>query len=172
MRGRFQHAGHVLRVAAVFACGFVGFLVLRWAVVPADFGKYGFYRAGALDDIKARRISYAGAASCDSCHHDTYVLPKDWPKLEPGKDAPEDKHSILHCEACHGPLAAHAADKTVPVAKVGADRLCLTCHREIPGRPHSQPQIVPNKDHGNGDPCLSCHSPHFPKPKPDPDDDK
>lgn len=167
---RFSHAQHVVRVAGLFAVGLLAFLILRWLVVPADFGQYGFYRGGALSEARARPLAYAGAKSCEACHHDTYALPKDWPKIEPGKEPPEDKHAIMRCETCHGPLAAHAADKTIPVAQVGADKLCLTCHREIAGRPRSQPQIVPNEDHGNGEACMSCHAPHFPKPKPDPDD--
>jgi predicted CXXCH cytochrome family protein len=170
MRRRFQHAEHVLRVAGVFAVGFAVFLVLRWAVIPKDFGVYGFYRAGALNDIKAKPIAYAGRPACESCHHDTYVLRKDWPKIPAGQEAPEDKHQVLSCEACHGPLGAHAKDEKIKVAKVGEDKLCLTCHREIAGRPKKQPQVVPGPDHGDNGRCISCHTPHFPKPKPEEDE--
>ena len=37
-------------------------------LVPSDFGVYGFYRAGALNDVKARPIAYAGRAACEECH--------------------------------------------------------------------------------------------------------
>ena len=166
MRDRFRHVEHVLRFAAVFVVGIVGFFMLRWMLLPQDFGLYGFYRPGALDDITATPLVYAGRAACERCHHDTYEPPADRPKPAPDADPVENKHAVLRCEACHGPLIAHAIDEKRPVSKVGADRLCLTCHRQIPGRPKAHPQVVPG-EHGDNDPCMSCHTPHFPKPKPD-----
>jgi hypothetical protein len=173
MRDRFQHAGHVLRVAAVLAAGLVVFLVARWFLMPSDFGVYGFYRAGALNDVKARPVSYAGAAACEECHAGTYDPPDDAKKKTDGelkttasswpvdKDV-DNKHVILRCEACHGPLKAHAEDPEKSVPKVGKDQLCLTCHREVAGRPPAQPQVIAG-DHGDNDPCVSCHKPHRPK---------
>ena len=32
------------------------------------FGRYGFFRAGALDDLRARPLHYAGHAACEDCH--------------------------------------------------------------------------------------------------------
>ncbi|TAK13231.1 MAG: hypothetical protein EPO35_10540, partial [Acidobacteria bacterium] len=55
---------HVVRMAGLFAMGFALFLFVRWIMVPADFGVYGFYRAGALKDNAARPMSYAGRESC------------------------------------------------------------------------------------------------------------
>src|SRR5205823_1356173 len=75
MRGRFEHAGHVMRVAAIFAIGLSGFLVLRWILVPRDFGLYGFYRAGALNDNRARPPAHAGRAACEECHSGVYDPP-------------------------------------------------------------------------------------------------
>jgi cytochrome c7-like protein len=165
MRGRFRHAGHVLRVAALFFFGFVAFLIVRAILIPPDFGVYGFYRAGALDDAKARPIKFAGRAACEECHAGTYDPPDDDAKAvalakeDPVKD---NKHITLNCEACHGPLAVHADDPEKPVSKVGNDKLCLRCHLELKGRPSIQPQVIPG-DHGDNDPCVSCHKPHRPK---------
>ena len=68
---------------------------------------------------------------------------------DPRKD---NKHSILRCETRHGPMAFHidATDKAIP--KVGSDKLCLVCHRQITGRPRTQPQVVLG-DHGGTDPA-------------------
>lgn len=165
MRGRFRHIDHVLRVAAVFVFGIVAFLVLRWVLIPSDFGVYGFYRAGALNDIKARPIAYAGRAACEECHAGTYDPPDtDAAAVEAFKvdRVKDNKHFILRCEACHGPLSAHAEDPEKTVSKVGVDRLCLGCHLQLTGRPASQPQVVPG-DHGDNDRCTSCHKPHRPK---------
>lgn len=182
MRDRFRHAGHVLRVAALFAVGIVAFFIARWMLVPSDFGVYGFYRAGALNDVKARAVSYAGSAACEECHAGTYEPPDD-AKKQPAKDKKDtddevvvqtsgltwpvpknvdNKHAILRCEACHGPLAPHADDPEKAVPKVGKDQLCMTCHKEVAGRPTTQPQVVAG-DHGDNDPCVSCHKPHRPK---------
>jgi hypothetical protein len=174
MPGRFRHYGHVLRVAVLFAIGVGGFLVVRHVLVPSDFGRFGFYRAGALNDVKAKPIGYAGRAACEECHAGTYDPPDDakkpaadtvittaglsWPV---DKDV-DNKHALLNCESCHGPLALHANDPEKTVRKVGNDHLCLTCHREMPGRPKSQPQVIAG-DHGDNDPCISCHKPHRPK---------
>lgn len=167
MRDRFRHAGHVLRMGAVFALGIVALLVARWMLTPADFGKYGFYRPGALDDIKARPISYAGRVACEECHAGTYE-PSD-EVLARAKKAPAgeevnlaNKHDVQSCESCHGPLAAHADDPEKAVPKVGTDKLCMTCHAEVPGRPASHPQVLAG-DHGDNDPCVSCHKPHRPR---------
>lgn len=39
-------------------------LVVRGAVVPPGFGKYGHYRAGALDLNRAKPVRFAGQAVC------------------------------------------------------------------------------------------------------------
>lgn len=181
MRGRFQHAGHVVRVAAVFATLFVAFLILRAWLVPSDFGVYGFYRAGALDDARKPPVKYGGQTACEECHAGTYAPPDDlkaaadrldaatvakagWPAA---KDA-DNKHALVRCESCHGPLAFHVDDPEKPLTKVGKDMLCMTCHKEVAGRPIAQPQVVAG-DHGDNDPCVSCHKPHRPRTDDDQD---
>lgn len=179
MRGRFGHASHILRMAALFLAGFVAFLIARAVLVPADFNTLGFYRAGAIDDVRARPIAYAGRSACEGCHAGIYWSTADDAKetaeANPKKD---NRHSVLRCETCHGPLNAHRLEKEakdkaeaagkeftgkeVPVPHVAGDKLCLGCHRQITGRPEMQPQIVP-VDHGGQDKCESCHRPHRPR---------
>jgi hypothetical protein len=177
MGDRFQHARHVIRAAAVLAVGLTGFLIARSALIPSDFGVLGYYRAGALDDVKALPIVHAGRAACVECHDGTYDPPE--PEAEsPGRKlavkvpldpARDNKHFTLNCEACHGPLQKHVADedKEMAVPKVGTDALCLGCHRTLAGRPKAQPQVVPADHKKSGDAkkdaCVACHTPHWPK---------
>lgn len=173
MPSRFRHAAHVVRMASVFLAGAVLFLIARSALIPDGFGTFGFYRAGAIDDAKARSIAYAGSASCEGCHVGKYWSDFDDAEATAKSDPKRDnRHSVLRCESCHGPLALHAsnqkrkeagedvADKPVP--QVTADKLCLGCHREITGRPEFQPQVIAG-DHGDKDKCESCHRPHRPR---------
>jgi len=151
MSGRFGPYGHVVRVAALFVLGFAAFLVLRWALIPPDFGRYGFYRAGALDDIRARPAAYAGQATCVVCHTD----------VDEARQG--SRHVAISCEACHGPLGKHASgDFDVKPATLDPRLLCLRCHTAMPGKPAGFPQIVP-ADHGGDGPCTDCHKPHHPK---------
>lgn len=179
MRGRFQHATHIVRVATVFALGTIAFLIARSAFIPADFGTLGFYRAGAIDDARARPIAYAGTPSCVECHVGKYEPDFAEPAAPPADLVKDNRHSVLRCEACHGPLAFHALDQTQKeqakkagreegpgsgraVPLVEADKLCLGCHRQVTGRPAWHPQVLVG-DHGDKDKCQSCHRPHRPR---------
>lgn len=165
-----RHTTHVVRVALLFLAGMTVFLIARRAFVPADFGTLGYYRAGALDDARAQQIVHAGAKACEECHAGTYD-PDEAPPArkvdaatllaatDQGKD---NKHSMLRCESCHEPMAFHIDDTDKAIPKVGGDKLCLGCHRQITGRPTMQPQVVP-RDHGGNDSCISCHRPHRPR---------
>ena len=94
MGDRLQHARHVVRMAAVLAVGLVAFLIARSALIPPDFGVLGYYRAGALDDIKALPIVYAGRTACMECHDGTYDPPE--PEAEsPGRTLAVKCDSIL-----------------------------------------------------------------------------
>ena len=178
MRDRFRHHQHVFRVGVVLGVGLVVFLIARAAAIPSDFGVLGFYRAGALDDNRARPIVHAGRTACLECHDGIYDPPAPGREasvkalasvvvpLDPVKD---NRHFRLTCEACHGPLQKHVVDedKQLPVPKVGSESLCLNCHRKVAGRPRSQPQVVPAV-HANDvgqmkDGCVGCHKPHWPK---------
>jgi hypothetical protein len=146
---RYQH---LYRAAGLFAAGLLGFVILRQALVPADFGVEGFYRAGALTDARAIPIKYGGEAACLDCHEGV------------GDERKGARHEKLRCETCHGPLATHATgdDQTKP-RPLNPRLLCLSCHTELRGRPTSViPQIAP-ADHGGDGPCVECHKPHRPK---------
>ena len=146
-----KEAAHLLRLAALFVAGFVLFLVVRNAFVPKDFGKYGHFRPGALDDIRAHPVTYAGRSTCEMCHEDQLKV------LKTGK------HIGVSCEACHGPQSVHADDpgKTTPALPDTA-KLCAQCHEANSAKPRKFPQVV-TKDHSGGEPCKSCHTPHSPK---------
>jgi len=173
MGSRFPHAAHVIRVALVFLAGVLVFFIARWALVPRDFGTLGFYRAGAIGDVNGRPIAHAGTAACVACHVGKYESDSGDPDHPPADLVADNRHSVLSCEGCHGPLAFHAADQKLkeekkdggtgrPVPPIGSDRLCLGCHRQITGRPLAQPQVIP-LEHGGGDTCESCHRPHRPR---------
>jgi hypothetical protein len=178
MPDRFRHATHILRVAALFLVGVLVFIVARQVLIPPDFGVLGFYRAGAIDEIAALPLAYAGTTACEGCHvgkYESAFADPDVPVPDPLKD---NRHYVLRCESCHGPLAVHAREKKedeqreaegkpdvgedTPVPLVASDTLCLGCHRQITGRPATQPQVVTG-DHGGQDKCEDCHRPHRPR---------
>jgi hypothetical protein len=141
---------HVYRVGGLFAFGFLMFVIVRWALVPADFGQYGFYRGGALADARAMPVRYAGETLCVDCHS----------QVEDERKGV--RHEKIKCEACHGPLAAHAnqEDNSKPPA-LNPRLLCLQCHTQLHGKPAKFPQILA-ADHGGDGPCIECHKPHRP----------
>ncbi len=151
MKRRFDDYNHVLRMAALFAVGTAAFFVLRAVMVPAGFGQFGHYRAGALADNAARPIKYAGRAACIVCHSDIE-------EMRAG-----GKHAGIGCESCHGPLADHAADPgSVVPARPHKRDTCLRCHTSRPEKPAGFPQIVP-ADHAPEGACTECHKAHNPK---------
>jgi hypothetical protein len=150
MNGRFKDFEHLLRMAALFVAGILLFGVARAQLVPMEFGKYGHYRAGAIDDAAARPLTYAGRARCAECHEDVVTA------------AAPAKHKVLSCEACHGALLKHADDPEVATPKVDSQLLCLRCHAANTGKPSHQPTVVA-KDHSDEPTCTSCHKPHDPR---------
>ena len=125
-------------------------MAIRAAVVPKDFGKYGHYRAGALEMIRARPISYAGHDQCVLCHD------------QEAKAHGGGKHANVACEACHGPLAKHADDPVANVPKLPeVANLCRRCHEKDAAKPRDFPQ-VDTAVHYQGTLCDGCHLPHNP----------
>jgi hypothetical protein len=150
MGGLFGHKEHLVRVAGLFLCGVLVFLVLQALLVPKGFGVYGHFRAGALDDNRARALAFAGQAACVECHSDVADAKK------------AGRHAGVHCEACHGALARHAADPTEQKAEKPDSRvLCVRCHQMNVARPASFPQIDA-AEHAGGEACTSCHAAHNP----------
>jgi uncharacterized CHY-type Zn-finger protein len=124
--------------------------VVRHFVVPKSFGEYGHYRGDAMGEIAAKPVKFAGHQTCEMCHSDVLEV----------KSA--GKHAHVNCEACHGPLAAHANDPasvvpTLPDTTV----LCARCHTASAAKPASFPQVNP-AEHSGGVPCKTCHNPHSP----------
>jgi len=152
MSGKFRNYEHVLRMAGLFGAGIAIFLVVRWIMVPADFGLYGFYRAGALKEIAAQPITYAGRDACAECHTDVIEVRKG------------TRHEKVNCESCHGPLATHASGDVANPGKPDPKTVCAPCHAKMTGRPKTQPQLD-FKDHAGDAPCIDCHKPHSPKVK-------
>lgn len=150
MPSPFGHYGHVARVAGLFAVALLGFLLVRALLVPSDFGRYGFYRGGALADIRARSVDFGGEASCVPCHAKVFDERKG------------TRHAGVHCEACHGPLAAHAHTPSVTATALDPRKPCIQCHAKIAGRPRLVPQVVV-ADHSGDAECAVCHQPHSPK---------
>jgi hypothetical protein len=150
LRDLFGHGAHLVRVAAIFAAAVVLFLGLKVLLVPAGFGVYGHFRAGALDDNRTRPLVHAGRQACVECHADVPQAARGGP------------HERIHCEACHGPLGRHAEDPTAAKGERPDSRtICLRCHEPNVAKPARFPRVEP-KEHSGGEACVSCHTPHNP----------
>src|SRR6516165_12005968 len=124
-----KDAGHLLRLAAVFAAVFLMFLLVRGLLVPRSFGQYGHYRGAALSEIASRPVTYAGHQACEVCHTDVVELKS------------KGKHARVACESCHGPLANHADDPaSIQPAKLETPSLCPRCHTANQAKPKGFPQ--------------------------------
>lgn len=141
---------HVLRMAALFAIGIGAFLTWRSWMVPSDFGVYGHYRAGAVEAAAMRPSHYAGQAACIDCHSDVQQV------------RATGRHAGVACEACHGPLRAHATGETdVAPIRPSPRAVCLSCHTALLGMPATFPKVVVN-EHSEAGPCTECHAAHAP----------
>ena len=151
MKDFLRNTEHLVRVAVLLVLGIAAFLMIRRVVVPAEFGQYGHFRPGAMDDVRARPIKFAGREVCETCHSE-----------QAGIKA-KSKHVGVGCEACHGPLARHAEDPTSVVPKLPDTAiLCARCHESNSAKPKSFPQVV-TAEHSAGLACNTCHKPHSPK---------
>ena len=146
-----KDAGHLFRMAAVFAVGIIVFLVVRSLFVPKSFGQYGHYRGAALAEIAAQPVMFAGHGVCENCHIDVFDVKS------------KGVHAHVACESCHGPLAKHADDPTsLEPPKIDVAVLCVRCHEANLAKPKTFPQVV-SADHSAGIVCDTCHKPHSPK---------
>jgi hypothetical protein len=150
MRFSFKDAEHLVRLAAIFAIGALVFVVARAQMVPDDFGRYGHYRAGAIDDERARTPVHAGQAACAGCHPDIVET-----------RAPT-RHKAVACEACHGAQGAHARGEVEKAPRPDGRETCIRCHAAKTGKPRQYPTVV-IKDHAGEEKCVTCHTPHNPK---------
>jgi hypothetical protein len=146
-----KEAAHLVRLAGLFLLGLFAFLLLRQTVMPAGFGKYGHYRAGAIEEVRAHAMTYAGRNACAACHDDALQ------KLR------TSGHHGVGCETCHGPLLKHAADPASLKPQLPeVTRLCGRCHEASAAKPKSFPQVA-IQEHAGGSGCKDCHEPHRPK---------
>jgi hypothetical protein len=141
---------HLLRPAGVLVFALGIFLLVRSAVVPKSFGRFGHYRAAALDTIRLRPVSFAGQDTCVACHDDQ------------AKTRALGRHAHVACEACHGPQAQHADDPVAHIPQLpDVANLCRRCHEKDAAKPKAFPQVV-TAEHSAGALCNSCHQPHNP----------
>ncbi|MFQ6114498.1 MAG: cytochrome c3 family protein [bacterium] len=127
-------------------------IVARRILVPSDYGKYGHFRASAVDEIISQDIRYAGHETCAECHDDIAEVKS------------KGFHKSVACEVCHGPGAGHAEDPGAVELQAPRGRgYCPLCHEYLPSRPTGFPQIV-SASHNPIKPCITCHEPHDPKP--------
>lgn len=130
----------------------VAFIAARSFLVPSDFGKYGHFRASAIEDIASQEIIYSGHNICAECHEDI-VESKN-----------RSYHRDVMCEVCHGPAQAHTQDPDGNQLAAPRERgYCPLCHEYLPSRPTGFPQIVADS-HNPMKACISCHDAHDPKP--------
>ncbi|HXE50931.1 MAG TPA: c-type cytochrome [Ramlibacter sp.] len=144
---------HIFRLV----CLLLGVLVLallapRFLTVDS-FYKFGHYRANSVTEIAARDPAYQTASYCMTCHIKRVA---QWSA---------NSHKSVTCEVCHGAALGHPDNGKLPIPK-DTVKLCTLCHEEMPGRPHTQPQIVLAKHNPvatSGQQCVACHNPHSPK---------
>jgi len=150
VRRTLRDSAHLIRPAVVLIAAIAVFLVIRSVVLPKDFGKYGYFRPGALEMIRQLPVAYAGQDTCMFCHDDQ------------AKARAAGKHAHVACEACHGPQAEHANDPTAHKPKLPeVANLCRRCHEKDAAKPRDFPQVV-TAEHSGGLACDSCHQPHNP----------
>jgi hypothetical protein len=147
---KVKDAAHLFRLAAVFAAGFLIFILVRGYMVPKSFGQYGHYRGNALAEIKAQPVNYAGHEVCETCHSDVLDVKS------------KGKHVRVNCEACHGPQAKHANDPgSIKPETLDTAKLCVRCHEANSAKPKKFPQVA-SAEHSAGLACNTCHQPHSP----------
>ena len=147
----FRSYEHLLRLAALFVAGIALFLGLRSLLVPADYGLIGPYRASALVQNREKPITYAGQAACIDCHSDVAEIRR------------ANAHAQVSCESCHGPLAAHAGDPSVPALRPDPRATCAVCHTPNPAKPAAFKTVI-FAEHAGDESCATCHPPHAPRP--------
>jgi hypothetical protein len=142
---------HIKRLILVFAIFIALFLIARHFLVPESFGKYGHYRADALQENAELEIHYAGEQACLDCHQDIQDLKE------------QDVHSGIHCETCHGPGQKHViTSEASDILKPSGREFCGSCHQLNAARLKDAVFQVDLAKHNIGKNCTECHNPHQP----------
>ena len=121
---RSSPRAHVIRIVLTLAGLMIVGGFFRQALLPDEFGKYGHYRPGAVQDEANRAARIMTSASCFDCH----------PLIK--KIHLEGVHKTVMCEVCHGAYADHVKDDVVfATMRVVRDEeikpLCIRCHNKI-----------------------------------------
>ena len=144
---------HIFRLICLLLGVLVLALIAPRILTVDSFYKFGHYRANSVPEIAAQEPAYQTASYCLSCHVKRVA---QWSA---------NSHKSVTCEVCHGAAQGHPDNGKLPIPKDAA-KLCTLCHEAMPGRPHSQPQIVlaqHNPYAASGQQCTACHNPHSPK---------
>lgn len=139
---------------------FVGiFLLVQDYLTPESFGKYGHYRANAIDDNTLAIPQFKGEAKCASCHEEIYNLKSETIAID---DQEYLLHSNLSCETCHTPKIDAQTDCKVNPPKFDSTRnMCAQCHSLNAAR-KNKIKMIDLSDHNNEKNCIECHNPHKP----------
>jgi hypothetical protein len=143
-----------MRRLGVIVVLFLAVVVTRFFLLPESWISAKPHQEAKVVREMAQPVHYAGMASCRQCHEEEYTT-----KLG-------GSHRTIGCENCHGPAAAHVAnkdDKAATPPKHREREFCLTCHGFVAARPDGFPQ-VDGTQHNKGKKCVTCHDPHDPRP--------
>ncbi len=184
---------HLWILLSLIVAGGAGLVVARSQMVPETFGdlsgRYGPYRAAALEQIAAKKSQFIADSVCHKCHQDVQ------------QQRAEAKHIAVRCIHCHGKSQEHVAqaeqaarDKAagkIPAATIAPakqwdgdfltkidlyiteDRkVCLVCHEAVVGMPEDFQKINVSEhleDNEAENPtsretCFECHGGHDTEP--------
>ena len=159
---RSKYNTHLIRIVIILVALAVVGLGVRAMMLPKDFGKYGHYRPGAIEDEMNREVRNGTNDSCLACH--PYIKEMHFSGV----------HKTVSCEFCHGPVADHIQDDKV-IAKLPKKQgeeittLCLRCHNQIiRARPKESikmvaiPKHLEDKKVRLDHTCDQCHNVHAP----------
>jgi len=150
---------HVFRPLFVALAIVAAILLVRLAIVPADFGiyergyMYGWHsKANELEWEKVH-VKYRTSTVCAPCHRKNFDSIRG------------SAHEAISCENCHGPVYDHPRDP----AGLTIDRsrsLCIRCHARLPYKGSDRGKIrgINPDRHYPSEECVLCHIPHNPKP--------
>ncbi len=63
---------YVTRIIVILAGALVGGLIIKMALVPESFGKYGHYRGNWLNEATQYPLNHQGKFICQECHNEIF----------------------------------------------------------------------------------------------------
>ncbi len=183
----FSDTKHLWILLALLVLAGVGAWEGRSRLMPETYGdrmgRYGPYRAAALEQIASRPSVLITDSVCHECHQDVK------------EERAESKHATVLCIHCHGSAREHVAQaraaaksadaKIAPATEWDGDHLtkidlyitqdratCLVCHESTVGMPewfqkidvaeHLEEQGADEPD--SKETCFECHGGHDTEP--------